>query len=172
MDEALPPGFETDAYRIFPYARDAGYPADLLYAVYKAMEPDLERIFYDMKIRDLEGVLAYFMQAILYIVADPTLANVLGCLWFTDIKPYTGHVGVWYTQSARGKLAIQASTAICDFVMEQYAWRDIWGFTPWKDAVRHACDCGFTLEKTFEDMICLRQTMWKSLYVVRRRRHK
>lgn len=168
----LPPGFETDQYRIFPYARGAGYPPDLMYVVYKAMEPDLERIFYDMEHRDLEGVLAYFANAVLYIIADPGLSKVLGCLWFTDVKPYKGNVGVWYAQEARGSLAVQASTAICDFVMEQYGWRDIFGFTPWKDAVRHACECGFSLEKTFENMVCLRGQLWKPLYVVRRKRYQ
>lgn len=169
MTETLPPQFETAHYRIFPYARGVGYPPDLMYAVYKAMEPDLERIFYDMQYRDLQGVLRYFLEAILYVVASPDLTQVLGAVWFTDIKFYQGSVGVWFAPALRGKAAIAATVAVVDYAMRQYNWRHILGFTPWKEALNHALSCGFHMEHAFENMIEI-QGLWRPLYVVRRQR--
>ena len=165
----IPDGFKTEKYAIFPYARGMHAPT-FMYHVYQAMEHDLERVFYDMEHRDLEGVLEYFQHTVLFTVFSPDLAKILGLVWFTDVKPYKGNIGIWYAQEARGSISKDATNAVCAFVLEQYSWKDIFGFTPWKEAVKHGKDTGFEHVGTFPDTVCLRG-MWKPLYVMRRKRY-
>lgn len=168
----LPAGFVTETYRIWPYARQAGYPRDLLYILYKAMEEagDLERVFYEMDSHELEKVLSYFLSTVLFLVSDPTLGRCLGAVWFTDLTKYKANIGIWFAPEARGALSRDASMAIVQVMFEDYRVEQILGFTPWKNVVQYGKDCGFTLAATFEDAVIMHSGMHRPLYVLRRKR--
>lgn len=155
-------------YRIYPYLPGAGYPGDMLYGLYHAMQEtkSLHRVLYESERLDLETVLEYFSHACVFLILDYTGA-VKGGVWFSNLKAYQGNIGVWYHPALQGDVGRQCTDHVCQYAFEMYHWRFIWGGTPWRQAAQHGLKIGFVWLATLPDALYL-NGKWLPLYILRR----
>lgn len=146
---------EGEFFKIWPYARSAGYPPDTLYALWKAMQAEdgVRRVLYESKRLDLEAFMAYFSDALVYIATTKDLQHVLGTVWFTAIKKQQAQVGIFFSRRAQGNLARNITNRVLLFAFATYQWQTIWGLTPWRMAARHGVLLGFKHIATVPDFI-------------------
>lgn len=133
-------------YRIWPYARGL-FRGDALHLLWQAMRDDrvLHRVFYEAEYTDLEMLTSYFdtRTCLLFLVAQGE--ELMGAVWFTDVRPSRASVGIFYRRAFQGPRAREATDRVCRFAADVYHWPQIIGLTPWQAAVRHGEQIGFRL---------------------------
>ena len=158
-------------WTIIPYLRGM-WPSSAFYLLWCAMKHDkvLGRIFYTQRVKrpaergDLHHLYTYMTEAtVFFLYADE---QVVGCVWFTDLTDYQGSIGVYYRQDVPSDIKDTVTSKVCAFCFEVYGWRQIWGFTPWRNALRHAQRCGFSHHATFPEY-CKIGEKFLPLYIAR-----
>lgn len=159
---------EGTGYRIWPYARGL-FRGDALHLLWQAMaeEEALGRVFYEAEHTDLETLINYFdtRSCLLFLVVDGT--NLMGAVWFTDVRTYRASIGIFYRKAFQGPRAREATDKACRFCADVYHWPQIIGLTPWRAAVRHGQAIGFRLLATLPGFVAIRGKAMP-LYIVRR----
>lgn len=154
---------------ILPYARGL-YQPDLLYHWWRLLFTQglLERIlyFWEPERRSaLESVLGYFSDTRLFLVYREH--ELVGGVWFNEVQPWQGNIGIAYSRHVRGPFAREATDRVCRAAFEGYGWDLIWGFTPWRSALEHGLRIGFSLVATLPDHVRFRGQR-RPLYIGRR----
>lgn len=138
--------------RLYPYQRE-GFPRDVLYACWKAMEDDgaALKLFYaqpaasDAQRGDLTEFVAYMTdpKRLVYLAQSLKTDELAGMVWFDDIQP--GHraaANVFFRRRFWGPAAAEGSRLALGQAFVTLNLASIWAYTPWPNAVRHAQRAG------------------------------
>lgn len=146
--------WETDTIRLLPYARGI-YGRDTLYTIWRLIEDEqmAQQIFYSQQCTDerwrgdLVECVSYFNsihpQRMLVIPQDKASEALMGLVWF-DHLGHVGSIGLCYRKQFRGKRSHEATKLACQYAFEVLGFTRIFGFTPYKEAIRHGLAMGWT----------------------------
>lgn len=159
--------------RLWPYARGV-YPRDTLYRVWAMIEKENghRRLFYAQACEhqgergDLESFCAQFLGKLVFLV-EIGLGRIAGLIWFDQVQHQTAHINVWSSKAAFGAPFRQAVHLSLGHVRQAFGWQRVWAYTPWPEAKKLALDCGFKLEATLVDRVCI-EGVWRPLFILRR----
>ena len=144
---------ETEDTLLIPYARGV-YARDALYHVWRLMEDEglNQRVFWSQRCSneqvrgDLIEVVRFFESwdppRYLVIPKDKQTGALMGLVWF-DHGGHVGQIGVCYRQAFRGKRCQEATRLACAYAYAAFGFSHLYGFTPFKEAVRHVRPLGW-----------------------------
>ena len=161
----MTPILENDTVLLHPYARGV-QGRDTLYYVWRLMEDegDAQQIFYsqlcaDERTRgDLVECVHYFSSTMpvrfLVMPQEKTSEEFMGLVWF-DHLGHVGSVGVFYRKAYRGKASQMATQLACEYAYATFGYSRLFGFTPYKAAVRHVRALGWQHVGKLPGFVCI-----------------
>lgn len=149
--------------RLWPYARGY-YAPDLLVSVCAQLNASgmAPRVFWEAATRaeqhhvDLAWFLGYMHEVLPLLVQDRTSGALVGLVWFTNFsKKHRANINLWYERKAWGKPAREGTALATRYAFALWDLRQIWGFTPWPEALKHGQALGYKHLTTLPDYACV-----------------
>lgn len=146
--------------QLWPYSRGL-YPRDMLYTLWRLVEAEggAETLFHSQMGGESDpypwrGDLTEFVK----YMDDPCRRIVLmamqgeslvGVVWFDDLV--AGHraaYNLFFRRRAWGTVAHEATALALRYGFDVLGVQSIWGYTPWRSAIRHGLRHGFSIVAT------------------------
>ena len=165
---------------MWPYARGV-YPPDTLYRLWKAFHGSgmVDLAFYGSLAgperavpHDLEEMVSYLSSTVLLIAQSKEHDEIAGAFWFSGVSIGAQAAGnCFYLRKFWGDPAREATRIAFNYGFEELDLQQIWGFSPWMTAIKHAVSCGAEQVATLPDFIRIKGVN-RAIHVCRITREK
>lgn len=152
MDQAsIIQGLVGKHVRLWPYAKECFAP-DILVQVCQQLNDSgmASRVFWEAAIEqgenrvDLTWFMQYMNDVAPLFVQDLESGDLVGLVWFNNFSAkHRANINVWYRRKAWGKPAREGTAIATRYAFALWGLQQIWGFTPWPEAVKHVIPLGY-----------------------------